>query len=193
MITAALLACWRPSGANRTREDPAVGTLLAYDHRAWHVVEIRRLPEERWDDLDRAMIAEWGPAAAPRIAVLHAADPAAAAPGVAWLRWWPSRTAWWVYPSPHYPVCAHCGEPHPCRAAEAAHLAAQEIARAARYEHPDVCPECGGHVESHHRPLRFDRNIIWPGGPPVSFHGNRKACRRAAEAYAARMSAVSAR
>jgi hypothetical protein len=182
---------WKPHGATPARASVEAGVLLAWRHQAWRVLGVHDQPRERWTRIDVEMVDEFGSAAAPQIAHLRLINDSCTDPayrdGDQLLRWWPGRVIWWIYPDRHYPVCAVCGEPQPCREIEAERLAVDEFHRAARYERPDTCPECEEPVTAFHRPIQFARNIVWPGGPAVQFHGTRQACRRAAEKYGQRL------
>jgi hypothetical protein len=99
------------------------------------------------------------------------------------IRIWPYRNCWYVYPNEHYPVCASCQEPMPCREREAERIATQVMDDLARYETPGVYPSCREPVSSRQKAITFPVNVKIPGGPPVTFHAGRGACQYAATEY----------
>jgi hypothetical protein len=78
--------------------------------------------------------------------------------------------SWNVFPNEHYPICASCREPTPCREERGRHEAERAIERLGRYEDPDVCPSCLEPFTHRQKAITFTSNIEIPGGPPVTFH-----------------------
>ena len=166
---------WQPEHGAYSREVPTVGTLLAWDHEVWRVLAVNPYPEDRWRPEDREHVEERGRDHAPLHLILRPSrhdspDPVAARSRDRSVTVLPGRTVFWVIRDEHFPVCARCQEPLPCR-----HRFAEKAARAAMadmrlYEMPGVCPSCQEPVSSRQKSLTFPDNIIIPGGPPVTFH-----------------------
>jgi hypothetical protein len=165
---------------------PEVGDVVAFDHRAWQVIQIRDLPPEHWTDRDRFYARS--PAHKPKavqlrpMRLVNHPDPVKACSEdrhVGSLRVWD----WYVYPDPeHYPVCACCSEPMPCRAEEARRTAEAAVQKMDRFEVANVCPACREPVTGRQKALTFSENLEVPGGPPVTFHLRGK-CRYSAAEY----------
>lgn len=172
---------WYPVGARQCRTTTtAVGSLIAYQHTVYRLVDVWPVPEVDWTDEQHRRVAACPEGrrdtVLPRVYVLRPAgitseDPRArdhdlhVAP--------PPYAAWDVYPDEHYPICASCGEPVPCRERHAERVATAEMARVERYTAPGVCPACGEVVSSQQKSLRFAENVVVPGGPPLTFHQRR--------------------
>lgn len=82
----------------------------------------------------------------------------------------------------HYGLCVHCGQLLPCREMEVQRYTDQEVKRMKRYDQPGVCPACEEPVTRRMESERF-ANIVVPGGPSVTFHMGRRACRFQADLY----------
>lgn len=170
-----------PLGARMQYRTPEVGALIAWDHGVYRVMEVRPVPRDLWSDDDFRRDGESFPSesAAPMWVVIRPAhvkgdDPKLRSKDVH-LRG-PGTCRWDVYPHEHYPVCAQCGEPVPCReqsAVEQAHRAAEH---AARYEVAGMCPACQEPVTQRQGSRTFAENLYMPGGPPVTFHASRREC-----------------
>lgn len=180
---------WRPLAA--VDGTPEVGRLVPLWHRVWRIVAIHPLPEVDWTDDERrhvgAMKAEFRERNAPVAVVLGPPDPPV--DPVAHLSQQVSvRLSGWrrralpMYPDEHWPSCARCAEPLPCRERMAAKIAAAELAKLGRYETAGVCPACQEPVTARQQSLTFSENLVLPGGPPVTFH-QRSRCRYSAEKY----------
>ena len=78
------------------------------------------------------------------------------------------------YPDEHYPVCAKCGEPTPCRDQMAMTEAARSIRLMDDYTDPAKCPACKEPVTARQGRETFEWNLHVPAGPPVSFHTRQK-------------------
>lgn len=168
---------WFPLGARTVYRAPAPGDVIAYDHQAWRVVEVRERPAE--DGIARTA------ARVRPVALVDHPDPVKAARKDRHLAGW----SWSVYPDPeHYPVCACCGEPCPCRIEVGRQVAEREIRQMGLYDAPGVCPACKNPVTDRQRSIGFTENLVMPGGPPVVFH-LRKQCRDAAMTYEQRWAA----
>lgn len=157
---------------------------MAYDHAVWRVIETRDIPDDRLTEYQRQHLASIRPDAVARVrsqlktvtvrpAHITSDDPRARDHD-RHLR--PNRLGvdWWVYEDEHYPVCAQCGEPLPCREQQARRTAEREIANMGRYETPGVCPCCGEPVTGRQKSITFHTNLEIPGGPPVTFHTRRR-------------------
>ena len=71
----------------------------------------------------------------------------------------------------HYPVCANCGGPWPCRELHSREQAKQDAARARRYELPGVCPACEEPVTPRQLRQTWLVNLHhWDRDQPVTFH-----------------------
>lgn len=180
---------WYPDKARARWTTPAVGDLIAVDHGAWRVMEIRPKPADLWTDDEReAVRTSYRPAdVTPCNVVIRPArfrgdDPL--------LRRHDRHLAvrggqiytWYVYPDEHYPVCAACGDPTPCRERTAARIAAREMAVMGRYELAGICPACSEVVTARQKSLTYADNLEVPAGPPVTFH-QRGRCVGAAVKY----------
>ncbi|WP_372672619.1 hypothetical protein [Amycolatopsis kentuckyensis] len=174
-------AKWEPADAEKTHRTPQIGDTIAWDRRVWIVQAITPVPAEEWRESDHAMVDVHGPDATPSLITIRPAT--GDGEGVR-LRTWAGVVAWWIYPHGHYAVCGCCHEPMPCLAQEADRAAELAYARALRFAEPGCCPECGDVVTANQRPIQFPENRVWPLGPAPVFHGNRRACRLAAEHYA---------
>lgn len=171
---------WRPDRARQQYKLPAVGDLIAFQHAAWRVMEIRPRPEDLWTDEEReAVAAHYRPddirGVLPCNVVVRPAgitgddpklrrhDRHLRVPGG-------RRVMWAVYPDEHYPVCAQCGDPTPCRERSAKWEAEEAVKKMGRYETAGVCPACQEPVTRRQKTLTFPDNLEIPGGPPVTFH-----------------------
>lgn len=86
----------------------------------------------------------------------------------------------------HYGLCTHCGELTPCRSRDAARIAAEAAAEMDRYEYTGICPSCLDPVTDRQRSNSLP-NMIYPGGPPVTFHTSRPTCAYAKRIYELRL------
>jgi hypothetical protein len=139
------------------------GMILAYDHAVYRVIERHPKPEDEtypWRLILRP-IAITGDDPRDRdhdraIKVING---------------WRCYT----FATDHYPICAKCQEPLPCRE----QMAAQESAKAAesldRYSAAGVCPACAEPVRERQKVITWQENVVNPFGPPVTFH-LRRAC-----------------
>lgn len=90
---------------------------------------------------------------------------------------------WDVYEDPeHYPICACCGGPTPCRWQEAKKAGEQAVRTMTRFELAGVCPACGEVVTKRQRSFTWPDNVEVIGGPPVTFH-TRSHCWSSAREY----------
>lgn len=185
--------CWFPVGARHVYGCPEVGDVVALDHQAWTVIELHPLPREQWVEQEQ-MYACGGihtPMAVrlrPMELVNHP-DPVKARSKdrhVGSLRVF----YWYVFPDPeHYPVCACCAEPMPCRAEVGRRMAQDAVKDMGRYETAGICPACGEPVTARQKSLTFSENLVVPFGPPVTFHTRRR-CHHQAMTYEQRWAAA---
>src|SRR5690242_18916250 len=103
---------WFPLGARDAWEAPTVGAVLAFEHEAWRVVEVRDVDPATLqpDELDWATRRSRG--GLPQsmrirpVTIEHHPDPIAARKRDRHVAVW-RGAPWPVYPDPeHYPVCA---------------------------------------------------------------------------------------
>jgi hypothetical protein len=191
---------WRPDGAHFLHGGtPAVGALIAWRHQAWRVIAVHDRAEVDWTGEDRAVLAalkpEFRDRARPRTVIVRPAaitidDPRARDSDVS-IACGGARyhVPFSVYPNEHYPVCARCGEPTPCRESMSEQLAAEAMQKSSRYELTGVCPGCSEPVTTRQQAITFPENIVVPFGPPVTFH-LRRGCRFYAARYEQRWVAL---
>jgi hypothetical protein len=178
---------WHPTGAREFYGVPEVGWLIGWNYDVWRVAEIVPWAEEFWREQDHEIIAKYGAKAAPvhmllRPALFDSPDPVAAGRVTKSITIHPFRHRVLVFRDEHYPVCARCGEPTPCRELEAQRIAEREMARMERYCTPGVCPSCDKPVSERQKSIVFMENVLVPAGPPLVFH-LRQQCRWDAMAY----------
>lgn len=174
---------WYPSGTTSERS-PAVGALVAHEHQVWRVVSFTKRPRELWSDEAREMVAKYGSYYAPYAIVLRPLDAGDDPKDRGRDVHLESRGYLWdVYPHEHYPVCASCQEPLPCRERMAETTARNAAEQMGRFETPGVCPACQKPVSARQKSLTFPDNLEVPGGPPVTFHVGRHSCRNSAADY----------
>ena len=189
---------WHPTGTQWTFERPTAGAFIALEHAVYRVVEVNDVPPDRWDDRDREALERWGQFAAHHLPYMVVIRPV----GIVGddprdrdhdrhLRNGGCRNyPWYVYRDEHYPVCAKCQEPLPCREVETERIAVAAMHEMDRWITPGVCPACGGPITSRQKSLTWEDNVMVPGGPPVTFHVGRHACRYDAAAYEKRWAAA---
>lgn len=178
---------WYPEGTRDSATPPPVGSIIAWAHAAWRVTEINPIPEDLWTEQERRTAKAYKPeVGTPAMVVVrpvhitdddvrvHDHDKHLRHRGGLW---------WRVYPSEHYPVCARCLEPLPCRD----QLAQAEVEKSVRtlelYLQTGDCPACAQQITPRQKTTTFEENIVVPGGPPISFHVGRRDCRYAAAQY----------
>lgn len=182
---------WFPLGTRPVFGAPNVGAVVAFQHQAWQVVEIRPLPREQWRDVDRLYVGGKRKPEVVRLRPMRLAshpDPVKAASGDVHYGTL-HVSSWDVYPDPeHYPVCACCAEPMPCRAEVGRKMAQAAVETMGRYETPGACPACTEVVTARQKAITFLENLEVIGGPPVFFHLRSK-CWEAAMVYEQRWAA----
>ena len=180
---------WLPLGAERTNRFE-VGMLVAYEYAVWRVIDIEPRPRELWSESDIAFL-ESRPNPSPYL-YPHTVT---IRPLFEEKKPFPDRSKdlhfkaggsggvhLYVYPNEHYPVCAECGDPMPCRGEMAREVAAFAAERMERYATEGVCPECQEPARKGQQRITFDENLVVPLGPPVTFHLS-GSCRGAAIEY----------
>lgn len=178
---------WLPSGTEPLfRQAPDPGSLVALGHAVWRVIEVAEVPPADWTQDEREYVARYhrGMRRPYRVVLRPAGvvgdDPRSRDRDVH-LR--ACGASWHVYPDDHYPMCASCAEPLPCREQMASKIAAASVRQMDRYSMPGVCPACEEPVTSRQKSLTLPDNLEIPGGPPVTFHAGRVECRYAAREY----------
>lgn len=175
---------WVPNDADRWRRDPEEGDIVGWDFRPWRVLRITPC------DLKDGEPTHWRP----HIIILRPMDVdndwQTAHSRDLHLRGGrrPSNYDMPVL-NEHYGLCVHCGELTPCREAMIQRRTTAEVARMKRYDQPGVCPSCR-EVVTHRQDSEVFPNIVVPGGPPVTFHMGRRACRYSAEQYREKLGQV---
>jgi hypothetical protein len=165
-------------GARSQYDLPEPGSLIAFHHKVWRVIEIRRTAESEWTDDERNRLStykdEYRARFAPIIVVIRPAevtstDVRARDHDKHW-RIDGRHYGWHVYRDEHYPTCVHCNEPTPCREVLGKREAEKAVAVMSRYEDPNVCPACQEPFTRRQKTHSFPENVELPGGPPVTFH-----------------------
>lgn len=152
---------WYPAGVHYKKR-PDVGDLIPHEHAVWRVVEVRDVPEVDQDRYRCPFVVTLRPA------TVTGDDPRARDHDIHLGR---RYLGWYVYPDEHYPICAHCHEPTPCRAQMAKEQAEAAGERLDRFSRAGVCAYCGEVIRPRQKSITFGgENLELPGGPPVSFH-----------------------
>lgn len=163
---------WRPLGAQhyRSTESLKSGEFVAFDHEVFRVIRVHEKPsdtERPW----RVIL---------RPAHINTGDVRDRDHDKAYRA---TKHTWFdVYPNEHYPICATCKEPLPCRDQMAEKLSARGAEEFERYTTAGVCPACQEPVSQRQKSMTWEDNAIVPGGPPVTFH-MRSACWGYARGY----------
>lgn len=178
---------WHPSGTRNVML-PGPGALWAHDHAVWRIIEVRPVPEVDMSDSEQ----EWIKGYRPQARDSHGPRYVIAVPLEGGKRQhWRVRplTSFDVYPDEHYPICAECREPLPCRDVMAQRTATVAMKQMARYEIAGVCPACSEPVTDRQKAQTWPDNCEVLGGPPVTFHLRRK-CLCEARRYEAKWVAL---
>lgn len=168
---------WSPEGTTYTRE-PAPGMLWPFEHEVYRIVEVNPVPESDWTDAEREYVggikAEFRAAFSPRMIVVR---PASVTSGDVrdrdhdrHFRYGGRFGSLDVYADDHYPICAQCHEPIPCRDKMVERISEQAIARMGRFEVPGICPACSEPVTRRQESQTWPDNAVVFQGPPVTFH-----------------------
>lgn len=166
---------WHPEYTRTEIGRPQVGWLIGLDHEVWRIVEVTDYPEDRWTEEQRQRVRSRGRKLTPVHVLLRPArhdspDPVRLRERDRSVSAVPLLTQWWVYPDGHYPVCAQCGEPPPCREVYGRAVARSALAKLRPYETPGVCPACQEPVTQRQKSVTFPDNIMIPAGPPLTYH-----------------------
>lgn len=176
---------WRPDGAQpKYREGPQVGDLVPLDHMVFRVVEINPRDPVDWSDEDRETVQAFRnrPDKMPRVMILRPLGVDDRNSDEHYRLGGESRFIWHVYPNEHYPTCAKCHEPLPCREQMAERISAAAGKRMGRFDLAGKCPSCEEVVTRRQESITFPDNLVVMFGPPVTFHLRRK-CRHGAVQY----------
>lgn len=166
---------WSAQGAHHKPDGPAVGDLIPLEHRVYRVVAINPRDEVDWEPGNREALEAYRPEFRyryiPRIMVLRPLGEQTKNRDKHYLLGGRARFYYWdVYPNEHYPVCAQCLEPVPCRDQMAEKVSVQASNQMTRYEVAGVCPACREVVSHRQKRVSWPDNVEIPGGPPVTFH-----------------------
>jgi hypothetical protein len=171
---------WRPDGT--TYKTPEVGDLIPHEHRVYRVVQVYERDETDWTGEDRRRVDSYREPyrtrqrpRAVRIRPVHLGDDVTERGKDLHFQIggrFPVNAM--VYPSAHYPICATCREPLPCRDQMAEQVSGAAMKRMARYETTGICPECEEVITARQSVIRFEENLEIIGGPPITFHARRK-------------------
>lgn len=166
---------WTPDGADRhiliDKIEP--GMILAKDHAVWRVIKVHRKPEDEqypWRIILRPI-------------EITGDDPRDRDHDQAY-----KVTEGWrcfTFADLHYPICAKCLEPLPCREQMVARVTEAESETFEQYSAAGVCPACSEPVTTRQKCITWQENLVVPLGPPVTFHMRRQ-CRYAAIQYEGR-------
>jgi hypothetical protein len=180
---------WNPDGVQRygNTRPPTVGDLVPRDHAVWRVIEVSDRDEVDWSDGDRERIAaykaEYRHKLRPQVYVMRRLDQHTRDNDLHLRYGGEVGTMYYKpYPDQHYPICAECHEPSPCRDKMAEQVSEQAAKRMARYDQAGVCPSCMEVITHKQQRLTWPDNAMIIGGPPVSFH-RRNRCYRSAVEY----------
>lgn len=171
---------WRPAHSTTlygTR--PTVGTLLAFDFRAWRVLDITDVlpmnPEAQKYVLGVAPLDRAGVQGTRHI--LEVTERRGRGPFFDTL-------------SEHYAVCGRCGDLPPCREVWSERQAEAAAARLERFDRPGFCPACEEPITLRQKTVELP-NIVSPLGGTVLYHRRWK-CLRSAETYEQQLVAAGA-
>jgi hypothetical protein len=181
------------NGAHRSHGLPSRGDIVVHEHKVYRVVEVRPIDESEWTVQTRQLVNVYRPELRQRFLPAHVvlrpiqitSDDPRARDHDKHYRTPPGHT-WDIYPNEHYPVCASCHEPTPCREELCRRMAEKAVERLGRYEDPSVCPSCLEPFTRRQKTVTFTDNIEIPGGPPVTYH-RRATCFSGAYRYEERL------
>lgn len=153
---------WMPSGTRSVYGPPEVGTLIALDHAVYQVVDVRDYSGDT--DHTHAVV----------IRPVRVSDDDPKARDHDRHRGATKRTLFDTYKDEHYPICAKCLEPLPCREQMVEEVTKAAVKRAGRYEIGGICPACGEVVTRRQESVTWSGNLEVMFGPPVTFHLRRQ-------------------
>lgn len=168
---------WHASGARSTNE-PEPGMLWPYEHVVYRIIEVKPVPESDWTDKEREYVASTVPAYRQTVLPGYiAVRPASITSGDVrdrdhdrHFRFGGRYMRLDVYDDEHYPICAQCLEPLPCRDQMAERVSTEAITHMTRYETAGICPACEEVVSRRQQSQTWPDNAVIPQGPPVTFH-----------------------
>lgn len=155
---------WPEWSKRKSTKNLVVGDRIAFDHAMWRVHEVtKRDPVDVVDQRDYMVILR--PINLPSTMTADKAD-----------KHWSASAyhSWSTYPNDHYPVCAVCHEPQPCRDQLIEKEVTEASERMQRYEIPGVCPSCSEPVTTRHLRQTWPDNLVTMSGQPVTFHLRQK-------------------
>ncbi len=198
---------WHPDGVVRgyALDDTRAlrpGDLVPWEHDVYVVTDVSEVPQEQWTEQEwqsAIQIEElhrggtyrhaW-PYPRPTFVTAVPFRPGQEAEPDVELQWRLFRRHTLArYPDEHYPVCARCGGPSPCREVMAGREAERAAERMGRFEAEGFCPSCAQPVSGREGSETFTWNLEIPGGPPVTFH-TKRSCVGGLVTYRERLSAA---
>ncbi|TIH33693.1 hypothetical protein [Subtercola vilae] len=146
---------WYPLDSIRYghRDKLAEGGLVAYDFKAWRVIEIRPMDDESRISVRLRPVADDWTALGRNDIHLSA-----------------GKYHQFDRLPEHYSVCVKCGDIQPCREVTAERDAAEAMERAERYDVFLRCPACLETVTPRQKQISFQENVVAILGPMVTFH-----------------------
>lgn len=183
---------WHPSGTHMVSQ-PEPGMFLPYEHAVYRIIDVNPVPETEWSDVDRQRVG-WRAQNTPRMVVVRpvgvtSTDVRARDHDMHFRMGGEQVATLNLYTDEHYPVCAECAEPLPCRDQMAERVSQAAAQRMGKYELAGVCPACGEVVTGRQQSQTWPDNAEIPQGPPITFHLRRK-CAWAARQYEKRWAAL---
>lgn len=174
---------WSPFGARYWSKPPEPGMILAIQHEVYRVMEVNPAPEDLWEEGELEMVVRgYHP---PCHVVCRPIKVTKDTRDHDVHYRWGGKHCWTlhIFPDEHYPICASCGEPVPCREKWADMVVAHDEKIAESFSVPRRCPACSKPVTAKQEAVTFEENLYIPLGPPVTFHAGRMECIDSAAAY----------
>jgi hypothetical protein len=166
---------WRPDGT--THKTPEVGDLIPHEHRVYRVVQVYERDETDWTDEDRRRVNSYREPyrtrqrpRAVRIRPVHLGDDVTERGKDLHFQIggrFPVNAA--VYPSAHYPICATCREPLPCRDQMAEQVSGAAMKRMITFHARRKCSDGVWSYEQRHGIKRADDQMAIFDQPAAKF------------------------